>query len=307
MNHIKQRYHALVAVKCLETYDLICSALDSMNAMRVDSISAIVEHTFVFTPDIILVDNSILADNDYNTLSYIKGTQKLSRIPIIITSSEISSRRKLLKLPLVGFAPNPLCFKSLNKMVGRYLSSSNTRALPTQSDYIDTLTSLNNKDVLKIELGKLIKQSETFDDPFSLLLIDIDDFMAFNYTYGYREGDQVIRKVARCTQLSMIGMAGDIYRYSGAQLVALLTESGIEEAELCGDEILNKVERLDIRNTNSSYRKITISVGIVTLSCYKTISEYTLLECANKCLEEAKYLGKNCFYSRFLSPFNKPD
>jgi len=64
----------------------------------------------------------------------------------------------------------------------------------------DGLTKLYNSRHLYDELKKEINRTSRHHNPLSLILLDIDDFKAFNDRYGHLEGDKVLSEMGKVIQ-----------------------------------------------------------------------------------------------------------
>ncbi len=65
-----------------------------------------------------------------------------------------------------------------------------------QLAYRDSLTNLPNRAAIYSELERLLSTGESPPSPFSVHLIDIDDFKLINDTFGYRAGDTMLGAMA---------------------------------------------------------------------------------------------------------------
>ncbi|WP_157800923.1 GGDEF domain-containing protein [Bacillus solitudinis] len=85
--------------------------------------------------------------------------------------------------------------------------------------YHDPLTGLLNRLVLHSKFQELI----TIENPFSIVMIDLDKFKEINDTYGHQIGDQVLQYIA-----SLLKQAGEetdsIYRIGGDEFLILIIE-----------------------------------------------------------------------------------
>ena len=86
----------------------------------------------------------------------------------------------------------------------------------TRAD-LDALTGLRNHGTFQRDLASLIEAGE----PFSLLMMDLDSFKAFNDTYGHPAGDALLQTVSRAV-LSAIRQNDQAYRYGGDEFAILL-------------------------------------------------------------------------------------
>ena len=78
--------------------------------------------------------------------------------------------------------------------------------------FYDELTGLPGRRALNERL-------ESLDGGFTLAMVDIDHFKAFNDTWGHDVGDQVLRLVA--ARLQRVGGGGTAYRYGGEEFTIL--------------------------------------------------------------------------------------
>jgi diguanylate cyclase (GGDEF)-like protein len=153
----------------------------------------------------------------------------------------------------------------------------------------DNLTNLGNHRAYQAALRELIVTSETKGEPFSLALLDVDDFKRVNDTYGHPVGDELLVQLA--------GLLGQI---GGAQAFRF---GGDEFAILCDlDEMssFRAVERLQqqIVSLPTPGGPVTISVGIATYPSHANSAE-ELQRTADGALYWSKHHGKNrsCLYS----------
>jgi two-component system, cell cycle response regulator len=90
---------------------------------------------------------------------------------------------------------------------------------------VDTLTGLANRRLCEAALEKEIGRADRFDEPFSLVVGDIDDFKNVNDRYGHQTGDEVLKEFARALQETVrdIDLAG---RWGGEEFVVGATGHG---------------------------------------------------------------------------------
>jgi diguanylate cyclase (GGDEF)-like protein len=64
----------------------------------------------------------------------------------------------------------------------------------------DGLTGLYNRNAFDSRMKTALKAFDEDGEPFSIVLIDVDDFKNINDTLGHVSGDKVLKKVAECLQ-----------------------------------------------------------------------------------------------------------
>ena len=88
--------------------------------------------------------------------------------------------------------------------------------MATRAD-LDALTGLRNHGTFQRDLASVIEAGK----PFSLLMMDLDSFKAFNDTYGHPAGDALLQAVAQAI-VSAIRQNDSAYRYGGDEFALLL-------------------------------------------------------------------------------------
>jgi diguanylate cyclase (GGDEF)-like protein len=121
-------------------------------------------------------------------------------------------------------------------------------------------------------------------------MMDIDNFKAFNDTYGHQLGDKVLRIVAGTIRKAT--RAEDIAaRYGGEEFVMILPETNAEQAMFVAEKIRANVAKLEILY-ESKILHVTISLGVAIFPEYAEAKE-TLIHAADAALYTSKHNGKN--------------
>lgn len=158
----------------------------------------------------------------------------------------------------------------------------------------DPLTGLWNRrkydKIIKMEWYRCMKQKK----PISMLFMDIDYFKKFNDYYGHLAGDECLIKVGETIKNFLSRSTYMVVRYGGEEFVALLPETGKEEAVKIANMLLQKIEKLAIPHKESLVNDyVTLSIG-VGYTIPKADSSYEdLLKTADKAVYQAKAAGRN--------------
>jgi len=167
--------------------------------------------------------------------------------------------------------------------------------------FYDELTGLPGRRALNERLGSL-------DSNFTLAMVDIDHFKAFNDTWGHDVGDQVLKLVA--ARLRRVGGGGMAYRYGGEEFVILFAARRgigvIRQLEtLCKNIAGYKVMLRDSGRRRRAtpvragpgapagqWISVTVSIGVAERTDRTEMPE-RVLEAADKALYRAKAEGRN--------------
>lgn len=156
---------------------------------------------------------------------------------------------------------------------------------------IDGLTELYNHRYFQDTLRRQIEISRRYNQPFSLIIVDIDFFKKFNDTYGHQAGDAVLRQVAQT--LKKNSRATDVVcRYGGEEMSIILPNTGAEDALFNANRICNAVSEKPFHLNPVDTATVTISLGVATFPDNAQTPQ-DLIEWADKGLYYAKEHGRN--------------
>jgi len=158
----------------------------------------------------------------------------------------------------------------------------------------DGLTGLANRRYFDEYLNAEWRRARRQQTPFSVLMIDVDNFKLYNDTYGHVAGDAVLKQVADALQRT-VGRPTDLAaRFGGEEFAILLPFTPSSGAQLLGEQARQAVEALAIPcMPSASGPVVTISVGGATLIPDRDEAGLKLIEAADLALYQAKRQGKN--------------
>ena len=150
---------------------------------------------------------------------------------------------------------------------------------------VDELTGIYNYRGL-LELGnREFERSRRFERQLSLLFFDIDDFREFNNLYSHSTGNIVLRSLA-ATCRTVLRSVDILTRFGGDEFVAILPETGAEDAQGVASRLVEEVARRKFSTVHGELG-VTISIGLATLNdSFSNLA--TLIEAANQAEREAK-------------------
>ncbi|MEL6182085.1 MAG: diguanylate cyclase, partial [Myxococcota bacterium] len=140
------------------------------------------------------------------------------------------------------------------------LQNAQMYAQMEQMATIDGLTQLHNRRAFAQKLTEVLARSQRSEQPFCLLLTDIDHFKSINDTYGHPVGDEVLRQVSRTFQheLRQTDIAA---RYGGEEFAIILEATDLEGALQIGERLREAVASVEFTSLKGPFR-ITMSFGI---------------------------------------------
>lgn len=153
----------------------------------------------------------------------------------------------------------------------------------------DVLTGLRNRRAFHEELGRQFAQRQRQGVHFSLIMIDIDQFKAFNDAHGHLAGDRALQSVAQTLSGTLREM-DFVFRYGGDEFAVLCPGSNLHEAT-AGAERVRKVVAAQPVSLKNGEGHVTISLGVAEVA--PTEVAEGLIQHADEALYAAKRAGRN--------------
>ncbi len=160
--------------------------------------------------------------------------------------------------------------------------------------YLDGLTQVPNRRLFDVTLTSEWLRSARDGIPLSIIIADIDFFKAYNDTYGHQQGDECLKKVARCIS-NQLKRPGDLAaRYGGEEFALILPGTDIKGAAAMAEKIRKSIAALRISHEKSEISEnVTLSMGIASAIPEPDAAAVDLVAAADRALYMAKKGGRN--------------
>ncbi len=158
---------------------------------------------------------------------------------------------------------------------------------------LDPLTEIANRRGFDRALKEWTLLATRSKQPFSIAMVDIDDFKKINDTYGHQVGDRVLL----CLAQRLVEDAGDnqfVARVGGEEFAVLFRATTLESAVERTTATVKRVAALDyvFRIDGEDQRlRFTISAGVTEVNPGEATDD--TIKRADRALYEAKRAGKN--------------
>lgn len=202
-------------------------------------------------------------------------------IGVFVLSSTVSNEYQYSDLDVLG----PVV-ERLTAAFQNCLLYQETRDLSLK----DYLTDTANRRALDIRLDYEYRRAKRYQEPFSILVVDIDFFKPFNDRYGHLAGDQALRELALLMK-DQVREIDLVARFGGEEFVILLPETNREQAKVVAERIRQRVEQnIFLKGTDNA--QLTVCIGVATYTDdMDGVKE--LLQGADLKLYSAKSGGRN--------------
>lgn len=199
-----------------------------------------------------------------------------SLIPVEVTASYVHLQEK-------GFIVSVVRDISERKLLEQELTRQ------AQSDYLTGFT--NRRHFIKLSETEIARTTR-YGRPMSLLMLDIDHFKEINDSHGHHAGDTALQMFATFCQeaLREIDIIG---RLGGEEFAVILPETDGDDAYEVAERLCQFIASQTINTDTGASVRLTVSIGLTTLSVGGEANIDSLLKQADEALYRAKYSGRN--------------
>ena len=152
---------------------------------------------------------------------------------------------------------------------------------------LDGLTGLFNRGYFENQLHKELNRAKRYDQTFSIVLVDLDDFKKINDTYGHVIGDKVLQEFASLLK-NRLRVEDIAARYGGEEFIMLLPQTDIDGAKGFTERLLDATRGYGY----GQGVKVTFSGGIANFP-HHAYTGKELEVIADKGLYASKLRGKD--------------
>ncbi len=257
---------------------LLVSFVDGSGTAAIVSEVAI-SATTQYALNLILVSAAVAVTVRRPFAELIVSSARATSIPFALMGSAalmlvvLWQRSPVLSAALVG----PLLAISL------YQRSSYQALRAMRLALTDPLSGLGNHRSFQERLKHELLRAEADDEPFTLCMIDLDDFKRINDLYGHPVGDRVLASVGR-----RLRQNGEAFRLGGDEFALLLPGVTADEALSTASSVLARIGALELAEVGS----VTASAGVAGFP-HQGFDRDELIRLADSALYWSKEHGKN--------------
>ena len=172
-----------------------------------------------------------------------------------------------------------------------------------QDSEIDPLTGVGTRRVLDKVLTVELARAIRYKHPFSVAIVDLDNFKDINDTAGHAAGDSTLQQLAEIMIRHIRLTDTIITRYGGDEFVVLMPETTLDSAKTLLERLRHQVKNISIPNIAA----VTISCGLAEWNPTDSFADdaETILQRADEALYKAKRSGRNRIVTSQPAPVEK--
>jgi len=153
-----------------------------------------------------------------------------------------------------------------------------------QASLTDELTGFYNRRHLFVSIQREISRAERYDQTFSIIMLEIDNYREVNEPFGLRMGGRLLVEVGRIIK-GCIRKADKPFRFGMGEFVVLLPGTYLPQADKLAGRIVERVGNLVFR---ADHREMGIQVKAGVVSYRSGDTPSVLLKRVDEALHKAK-------------------
>ena len=219
--------------------------------------------------------NSLYLVAVFGLICFFLMRRSLSQLHIVSSEFESSVKEavpRAISIPFLGNSEVAMIVNAFNALVKRL--ESNTGELEKSRHMLlqalereqmlastDNLTGLANRRVFYELTGMEIQKSRRYSRPFSVLLMDVDNFKGVNDTMGHQKGDDLLITIGKGIRES-VRTCDVAARLGGDEFAILLSEAGTETF----DTVIPRIRARLKEYMQQENWPVTFSMGVAAFS-----------------------------------------
>jgi two-component system, cell cycle response regulator len=266
-----------------------------------------IAHVEKTPPDLILLDVMMPEIDGMEVARRIKGNRSLPFIPIIMQTALDSTEDKVqgLESGADDYITKPIDFAELKarlrsmlriKRLQEALEEREKELLEVNErlrhmSQTDALTGLDNRRHLNARLDEMFQHAQRLNEPFSVVMCDLDKFKSVNDTHGHQAGDEVLKQLARilkeeAREIDRVG------RYGGEEFMLLLPGTVLDAAVTFAERVRKRIEAHTFTFDGGTLQRAA-SFGVSGWPHPRIDHADALVRAADDALYVAKETGRN--------------
>jgi two-component system cell cycle response regulator len=265
-------------------------------------------------PDLILLDVMMPEISGIEVAKQIKANRALPFIPIIMQTALDSTESMVegLEAGADDYITKPIDFAELKarvrsmlriKRLQESLEAREKELLSVNQQLLlmsqtDGLTGLDNRRHLTERIEEMFAHAKRLDEPFAVVMCDLDKFKSVNDTYGHQAGDEVLKQLAAILR-DEARVVDRVGRYGGEEFMLLLPGTLCDAALTFTERVRKRIEGNTFTFPEGTTTR-TASFGVAAWPHPRIEQCDDLVRTADDALYVAKETGRNkvvCFDS----------
>ncbi|MGH2747645.1 MAG: diguanylate cyclase [Actinomycetota bacterium] len=155
----------------------------------------------------------------------------------------------------------------------------------------DGLTGVYNRRYYQMQFRQVLATAMRFERPFSVLMVDLDNFKEINDTYGHQRGDEILIEFSQRVNRTLREI-DTFARYGGEEFICLLSETDVHGAMTTAEKVVDAIRMEPFDGAGEVPINLTVSIGVASFPDHGD-SYRNLVEAADRAMYRAKQEGRD--------------
>jgi len=189
-----------------------------------------------------------------------QGLRSIVYLPLVVNDEVIGSLIVASRRPNAYRQKHLKLLDQLASQIAMPVEHSRRYAKAEEMARIDELTGLLNRRSLDEMITSEISRHSRYGGVFSIIILDLDSFKAFNDNYGHLAGDKLLRQVGSIMKSAIIRSADQAFRFGGDEFAILLPQTSIDSAS----QVAERVRQQIASKVKAGHISVTASLGLAS-------------------------------------------
>ena len=218
---------------------------------------------------------------------WLQGIRSVVYLPLNVADHTIGSLILASRKPNAYSRSQIKLLEKVASQIAAPIENAQLYARLEQKSRIDELTGLFNRRYFEERLKEELGRHSRYGDVFSLFMIDLDNFKAYNDVYGHPAGDILLGHIGRVMK-SSVRSVDLAFRYGGDEFVVILPKTARDAAYVVAERVRSQIAD----EMEKKAIAVTCSIGLASYPSDGMLSG-ELVDVADTALYNAKRMGGN--------------
>jgi diguanylate cyclase (GGDEF)-like protein len=215
------------------------------------------------------------------------GIRSVLYVPLSVTDRTIGTLILASREPNAYNRSQTKLLERVALQIAAPIENAQLYARLEQRSRIDELTGLFNRRHFEERLKEELSRHSRYGDVFSVFMMDLDNFKAYNDVYGHPAGDVLLGRIGRIIKDSVRNV-DHAFRYGGDEFVVILPKTARDAAYV----VAERARRQIAEDMAKRAIAVTCSIGLASYPADGMLSG-ELVDVADVALYHAKRTGGN--------------
>ncbi len=216
-----------------------------------------------------------------------QGIRSVAYLPLNVTGRTIGNLILASRQPNAYTRRDKKLLEKVALQIAAPVENANLYNRLEQRSRIDELTGLFNRRHFEERLKEEVSRQTRYGDVFSIFMLDLDNFKAYNDTYGHPAGDILLGQMGKIIKGSVRNV-DQAFRYGGDEFVIILPQTTREDAYAVAERVRVQIAK----RMEKEAIAVTASIGLANYPADGVVAD-ELIDVADNALYHAKRAGGN--------------